>query len=91
MEREYRVGQPVIFVDAFGKKHDALITTWWNGQQTIESYLSQYGDPGCNLLYVESDELKTDSYGRQIVRQTSVIHKSKQAANGNYYCWPDEV
>lgn len=91
MERNYSTGQAVIYVDAYGVKHDALITKWWNGDQTIEMYLSQYGDPGCNLVYVVKDESKTDSYGRQILRETSVIHKSRQAAPGNYYCWPDEV
>lgn len=91
MEREYKVGQSVIYVDHYGKAHDALITIWWNGDQTIESYLSQYGDPGCNVVYVDKDELKRDTYGRQILRETSVIHKSKQPAHGNFWCWSDEL
>lgn len=91
MERKYVTGQAVVYVDHFGVRHDALITKWWNGESTIESYLSQYGDPGCNLVYVVKDESKIDSCGRQIHRETSVIHKTKQAAHGNYYCWPDEI
>lgn len=91
MKREYVTGQAVKYVDAYGVTHDALITKWWNGDNTIEAYLSQYGDPGCNLVYVVKDEAKTDSYGRQIIRETSVIHKSRQPAPGNYYCWPDEI
>lgn len=91
MNREYKTGQYVIYVDSFGNKHDALITQWWHGPDTIESYLSEYGDPGCNVVYVVKDELKTDTYGRQINRETSVVHRSKQPAHGSYYVWPDEL
>jgi len=29
MEREYKIGQPVIYVDEMGRRHDALVTVWW--------------------------------------------------------------
>jgi len=29
MEREYRVGQHVIYVDGYGNRRDALVKTWW--------------------------------------------------------------
>lgn len=91
MERKYETGQHVVYVDHFGKAHDALITVWWHGDREISCYLSEFGDPGCNVVYVDKDEDKTDTYGRQIYRETSVIHKTKQPAHGNFYCWPDEL
>jgi hypothetical protein len=95
MERTYVIGQHVKYVDEYGKPHDAVITHWWDGQGTgmpIEAYLSQYGDPGCNLAYVTSDSMKRDNYGQQIERRTSIVHKTKMAPlNANYWCWPDEL
>lgn len=88
MERQFNVGQHVVYVDQYGKRHDALITIWWSA---YEPYLSETGQPGCNLVLVSGEEAKTDSYGRQIERETSVVHRSKQVAHGRYWCWPDEV
>jgi len=91
MERKYDFDSQIIYVDPKGVRHSALVTVWWNGNQTIESYLSESGEPGCNLVFVSGDENRKDSCGRQIEHATSVVHKSKQAAHGNYWCWPDEV
>jgi hypothetical protein len=44
----------------------------------------------CNLVWVSGDEKRKDSYGRQIVRESSVVHKGSQPAHGNYWLWPDE-
>jgi hypothetical protein len=41
--------------------------------------------PSINLVYVTGDEAKTDPYGRQIERATSVVHKSGQSAHGRYW------
>lgn len=80
MERELKVGQHVIFIDSLRKKRDAFVTAWWS--QTC-----------CNLVYVSDDAAKTDDYGRQIERSTSVSHKSTQGevTYGNVFCWPDEA
>ena len=91
MERNYQIGDHVIFFDSYGKAHKALVTTWWMGPQEIAGYRAENGEPGCNLIYVSDDPLKTDSYGAQIERATSVVHKSKQNAHGFKYCFPDEV
>lgn len=88
MEKQYTNGQPVKYVDEFGKAHDALISIWWLGDTC---YLSDKGEPGCNLVYVSDDPKKTDSYGIQLERATSVVHKTKQAAAGRYWCWPEEL
>lgn len=80
MEREYKVGQHVIFIDEYRKPHDAIVTAW-------------HGTSCCNLVRLSDDEMKTDSYGRQIERHTSVCHKSAQGevTYGMVYCWPDEL
>jgi hypothetical protein len=41
--------------------------------------------PTINLVYVSTDEQKTDNYGRQIERRSSVVHKSNQGAPGYYW------
>ena len=41
--------------------------------------------PSLNVVYVDTDESKTDPYGRQITRSTSVVHHSNQAAHGMYW------
>lgn len=57
----------------------------------VPEYTGPTGEPGCNLVYVDGDRTKNDPYGRQISRETSVVHKSKQPAHGNFWCWPDEM
>lgn len=41
--------------------------------------------PSINVVYVEFDEKKTDPYGRQIARASSVSHQSSQTAHGFYW------
>lgn len=93
MERTYKVGQNVIYVDTVGKKRKALVTIWWgkNEDGTNVPHYSMPGEPGCNVVFLSDDVEKRDSYGRQIERSTSLVHRSNQPANGNYWCWEDEV
>lgn len=65
MERELKVGQHVIFIDSLRKPHDAVVTAAWT-------------PICCNLVIVSDDAEKTDSYGRQIERYTSVCKASAQ-------------
>lgn len=88
MTRKYDHDSQVIYVDPKGKPHTALVTIWWND---VSTYRSDQGEPGCNVVYVSDDQQKSDPYGRQIERATSVVHKMKQPAPGNYWCWPDEI
>ena len=90
-ERKYEVGAHVIYFDSYGVPHDALVTIWWMGPVEVPSYRAENGEPGCNVVCVDKDELKSDSYGRQIYRATSVVHQSKQNAHGFKWCWPDEL
>lgn len=66
-------GQPVKYVDEVGKEHDALVTVVWS--------------PTCvNVVFVNPDETMGDTYGRQIKRDTSVIHASTTGrAHGRFF------
>lgn len=78
VERERKVGDPLVYVDEQGESHHALVTNWW-------------GPQCCNLLFVVSDEAKKDPYGQQIERRSSSAHRSMIQAPGNYWLFPDEV
>jgi hypothetical protein len=69
-----KVGGHVIFHDSVGVPHSALVTA-------IHGNIMH---PCINLVFVRSEEY-TDEYGRQIHRESSVVHKSSQEAHGNYY------
>jgi hypothetical protein len=75
MERKEVVGAPVVYVDENGNSHNALVTAW-------------HSSSCCNLLFVSSDELRSDNYGRQIERRSSCVDESLQPAHGNYWHWP---
>jgi hypothetical protein len=82
MERELKVGDTCIYIDSHRETHQALVTKVWQ---------SMGGLPGCNVVFVSSDEAKTDPYGQQLERNTSVVHKSVQPAGAFCWCWPDEI
>lgn len=76
-ERKPKVGDIVVYHDEHGRPHNALVVAGWS-------------PTCCNLVYASSDETKQDAYGRQIERDSSVVHKSVQPAHGKYFRWPDE-
>ena len=84
MQRE--IGQRVVYVDKYGKPRDALVTQWWHQSKEVPD-----SDASVNLVFISSDVQKDDTYGRQLERETSVVHKSNQSAHGFYWCWPDEI
>ena len=83
MDRELKIGDSVVYVDAHSQSRNAIVTQIWKGMSGAKY--------GCNLVVVSSEEDKTDPYGRQIERFTSVCHKSVQAAPGWFWCWPEEL
>ncbi len=86
MERTYSPGELVTFVDENSVPHRALVTCWFGGEPD-----GAEGKPwGCNVVYVSVDPQREDTYGRQMERATSVVHKVSQPAGGNYWHWPDE-
>ncbi len=89
------VGQSATFVDPTGVEHCAVVTSVFGhaSKEAWEAHMRAAGHdpatldhgwrpPSINVVYVESDASKTDSYGRQIARATSVPHESVQPAHG---------
>jgi hypothetical protein len=93
MFEKLEIGSNVIYTDEHFVDHTALVTAIW-GQEHWRTLCRENGPEGyvpcINLVYVSSDASKDDPYGRQIERQTSVVHASTQPAGG--FCWrmPDE-
>jgi hypothetical protein len=84
------IGDLVIYVDKKGIEHDALLTAVHDGVQGFGWEPPKQGiipneNPSVNLVYVSDDYHDADSYGRQIVREASCVHKTKQGASGNYW------
>lgn len=86
MDRALKIGDSIRYVDSKARVHNALVTVVWPifGGGNAPNY-------GCNLVYVAGEEDKTDPYGRQLERATSVCHKSAQPAPGNFWAWSDEI
>jgi len=76
---DVQIGQGVTFVDSKGKDHPALITVVW------ENEYPETMAPGLNVVYVSDDDNRADTFGRQIERETSIIHESAQPAHGMYW------
>lgn len=76
------VGSHVVYVDPVGGQHQAFVTAIWGNPKDA---------PLINLVYANPDENSTDSYGRQIQRQTSLHHGSAYAVHGQYYMMRDET
>lgn len=78
MERIPLAGQQVKYVDEHKVEHDALVTAPWSASCA-------------NICYVSKDPAKTDPYGSQIERKTSVPHgKTFEFKFGNYWKFADE-
>jgi len=105
MERAFKIGCRVVFFDSLRQQHDAIVTNWFHGGpdgQTIEELqaardargvTSPLSMPCSNIVWVSSDVNKTDPYGRQVERATSVSHGKSQGLVpflGMSWCWPDE-
>lgn len=75
-----RPGTSVLYVDEFQQEHGALLTAVWDNGNPVA-----YPNPAVNLVLVSPDDTRTDTYGRQIERKTSVSHLSGNSAKAN--CW----
>lgn len=84
-DRKLNLCDRIIFVDAYAKQHEALVTAIWKNE-----YQGMQLPWGVNVVFVSDEENRTDNYGRQIVHETSVCHKSVQPAHGVYWMFPDE-
>ena len=78
MSKEVHVGDVVIWVDPVAKPHNAIVTAVWS--QTC-----------INVVLVNDDPNMTDSYGRQIKRETSQNYKDTPGlVHGMYWMFPDD-
>lgn len=66
----------------------ALLTAIHGSVSTWKDGTTHY--PCVNVVFCSLEGDKTDPYGRQIERETSVVHKQEQSAGGFYWRWPDE-
>ena len=81
-KRRPRVRDSVIYHDEHGIPHNALLTCVFD-QAKAEDDLTDL--PCVNLVYVTEDEDRGDSYGRQILRETSQVHKTSMHTHGHYW------
>jgi len=90
MERKQpHVGDHVLYTDARGGDRNAIVICVFGDVEQEGS--SPYGSmPGVNVVMANSDPECDDPYGRQIERETSVVHKTDQPAHGCYWRWPGE-
>lgn len=73
-ENSTKIGDVVTYTDETGVVHPSAVVTAVHGPECI------------NVVYVSEDTTKTDSYGRQIERATSVQLKSGVTAKyGRFY------
>ena len=94
--REPKVGDAIIFFDELRHELNAIVTAV-HGE--VSQSQKAYGDPTMvwhtplvNLVFVTPDESKTDSWGRQMDRQSSCAHVSSYLHPvGNHWCFPEEV
>lgn len=81
---ETKTGDAVVFVDSESRIRPALVTHVWLGAGGSREFC------GTNLVVVEDDPKREDSYGRQVRRETSVTHMAQQSAPGMYWRRTDE-
>lgn len=90
------VGDVVIFTDAHGADHNALVTAVFgevthNPREGEDNVVLPGTMPCLNAVWVSGDKAKQDPYGRQIERDhTSIVHATYQPAHGVYWRWPGE-
>jgi hypothetical protein len=84
MDEHITIGDQVIYTDPRGQDHDALITNAFSTGNVITPSNS------INVAYVSDDSSRTDQYGRQLERETSVQHQSVQTAHGRFWRFAGE-
>lgn len=72
MDSEVKVGDAVVYADPIRHEYNAVVTAVWS-KDCI------------NVVFVSTDEDKTDSYGRQIERATSVTRHSESNCFGRSF------
>ena len=71
-ETEIKVGDVVTYRDEHSVDHQALV-------------IHVHGQNCINVVYLSDDETKSDSWGRQTERASSVQRQSEVTAQGRYF------
>lgn len=71
-----KVGDVIRATDELGREHDALVTAYWAGDRA---------DGALNCVFVSDDIDKTDPYGRQLERMSSVGRQNELSAHGRFW------
>jgi hypothetical protein len=79
------IGDIVVFTDPARAQHLALVTAVWGDKEYLVPGDPRQPAPSVNLVMVSTDVKETDSYGRQIKRETSVVHSQNQPAPGMFW------
>lgn len=84
MKEQVEIGQPITYVDHHGVPRPALVTQVW-GECRYDDDGKLCNAPCINIVCVSLDEKKDDSWGRQVERDSSVVHEMDQQAHGNFW------
>lgn len=82
--KQLSIGGAVVYVDEFGQERPALVTQNWGTSE----YDPEKGGPAINVVFVSNSDKETDTYGRQMKHETSVVHRAQQMAHGKYWFQP---
>ena len=74
-----QVTDAVTFVDSQGSPHFALVTAVFAGAPGDNEH------PSVNVMYVSDDPKAEDQYGRQTVREASVVNQVHQSGHGMFW------
>lgn len=93
MGQKLEVGAAVVFITLNRQRVNALVEVVHAGAPTADEHKAKYGTWPCvNLLFLSPDPAKTDPYGRQKERASSVMHGLQQGIPRGYcWLWPDEA
>lgn len=83
-------GCHVIYVDEVGVRHDALLTECW-GVREVDLEDKTVMAPSINLVFILKAADRRDQWGQQKEHRSSCVHRSLQAAHGNYWMHPAEA
>jgi hypothetical protein len=69
------IGAAVVYTDPKGQDHEAIVTNAYG--TSIQGAI--------NVAFVSADTSRTDTFGRQIERETSVLHQTIQPTHGRFW------
>lgn len=85
MDEQLTIGGPCIYTDPKGRDHAAVVTNGFGADGKISK------SAAINVAYVSDDTSRTDTFGRQLERETSVQHQSIQTAAGRFWRYAGEA